>query len=411
MDSLIYLPQKISIERWVPLLLITTIFVTPLSSTGKSIFIVLSILAILLAPTYRAKIADVIVKPWCIAAFMLVALAVLGCLWSPASYAEQFLVVNKYIKLLYLPILVAGFSNARVRHYGIHAFMLAMLLTCIISTLKFYGFLQTWDIDFDNVFRNHIMTGFMVAFSSYLAAILACRQPDNTMRLLYIALAAFYSYHVLFVNGGRTGYIIYFLLMSLFVTQFFSLRKALAILLVMLSLFAVSYWQSAPLRGGIQSAKKQLLDYKYNKLEKDESIALRLRFHDFAQTLFEKHPITGNGTASFTHYFDVLKPVPEWVWRDGLASPHGLLEPHGQYWLVAAEFGVIGLLVLGYFFYSLFRASFALKNMRTIATGLLVFFLVGNLSDSLIFYSGSGYFFLLMMSICLGEQIEEDGCK
>ncbi|MDP1603917.1 MAG: O-antigen ligase family protein [Legionella sp.] len=409
MDSIIYFTEKFSTARFVPPLLVLTLFAMPLSSTGKSVLLTFALIAILMAPAYRAQLSRALVKPWCIAAFILFGLALVGCLWSPATSSEKFLVVSKYSKLLYLPLLVIGFTDAKVRNDSIHAFMLAMLLTCIISILKFHGFLQSWHIDFDNVFRNHIMTGFMVAFASYLAVFFAYQQRDNKTRAFYLLVTVIYSYHVWFVNGGRTGYIIYLLLMGLLMVQLCTWRQAMAVLLIGCSLFAFMYLQSSHLRSSIGSVTRQLQDYHVNKIDNSASLGLRLKFHDFAQTLFEKHPIAGNGTASFTYYFRIIRPVAAWVWRDGLAIPYGLLEPHSQYWLVAAEFGIIGLLVLGYFFYSLFRASLKLKHMKTIALGMLVFFMIGNLSDSLLFYSGSGYFFLLIMAVCLGEQVEEDG--
>ena len=71
---------------------------------------------------------------------------------------------------------------------------------------------------------------------------------------------------------------------------------------------------------------------------------------------------------------------------------------------MASEFGVMGLLALLFFFCSLLVASGSLTTLRPLAFAVLLPILAGNLSDSLLFYSGTGYFFILFMALCLGEE-------
>ncbi len=140
---------------------------------------------------------------------------------------------------------------------------------------------------------------------------------------------------------------------------------------------------------------KIVIEWQDFNVDKNPSVGYRLQFHDFANDLFNRHPIKGNGTGSFTALFRMEKPVPSWN--------RTLLEPHRQYWLVASEFGILGLISLFFLFGSLFWASWQLTAMRSIAITSLVIFLVGNLTDSLLFYSGSGYFFIMCMALSLGS--------
>jgi O-antigen ligase len=392
--KILYLSEKYSSQRGVSLCLALTLFMLPLSSSGKSIFLALSVIAILSSARLRARLPEMVVKPWCLLGFTLLLLSLLACFWSPASYSEQFFVVEKYSKLLYLPILAVGFSQESTRRWGLHAFLWAMLITCMIAILKFHGFLSSFAINPDKVFRNHIMTGFMLAFASYLSLVFFYQKCAYRLQIGYLTLTVIYTYHLLFINGGRMAYIIYLVMMILLVYQLFNWRQAFIGLLIVGSLFTGCYLASPMMKLRLHSLSEE-------RYQKESSVGMRLQFQAFAHRLFNQHPIKGNGTASFTYNFQSINPVPAWG--------HRLWEPHNQYWLIACEFGILGLIVLSLFFYAIYNACRQLSlTYRLIMTGMLVPFFIGNLSDSLLFYSGSGYFFLLIVAICLGETVR---CK
>ncbi len=383
------------IPAWVQFFLIGTLLLFPISSSAKSICLVLSVGTILFTPGFLRDLKTLLATPWCKAVLLLFAVAVLFCWWSPASLAQKTVAIEKYSKLLYLPIFVVGFQNVTTRHLSLHAFLVAMLLTCSLSILKFHGYLQLLTLNPDNVFRNHIMTSFMVAFAAYISFLYGYRSKTVT-RFAYGFLGMICSYQVLFVSGSRTGYLIYLLLMMLLVIQLCTWRQAIAGILIIGALFSVSYFSSSVMKTRINGIEQQIKEYKNNK--RDTDLGLRLQFHHYARQLFNKHPILGNGTASFTYYFNKEKPVGFWKWN--------LLEPHSQYWLVASEWGMLGLAALLYFFFCLINASRKLDEMKVLAIAMIIPFMMGNLSDSLLLYSGSGYFFIFFMALFLGEELE-----
>lgn len=397
METLVSSLPIFSIQRWIPIYLAATLLALPLSSTAKSIFLSISVLAILLTPTYRTGLTSLFAKGWCRAAIFLFCIALVGCLWSPASLSEKILVLEKYSKLLYLPILVLGFRYAKTRNNSLHAFLLAMIITSGLSVLKFHGYLPFLDINPDGVFRNHIMVGFMLALAAYLSALFFYQQQGRK-RLIYGFLFLLFSYHEFFVNIGRTGYVIYFLLMGLLILQLCSWRQAVVGILALFAVLTLVYTQNTKVNTRINE-----IVWEYNRYHQNDvvsGVGFRLQFHKFAHQLFNRHPLLGNGTGSFTYYFRTERPVPAWS--------HTLLEPHNQYWLVASEFGLLGVAALFLLFFSLFKASLHLDTMRPIAFAMLIPFILGNLTDSLLFYSGSGYFFILFMALCLGEQLDNN---
>ncbi|MFY7698376.1 MAG: O-antigen ligase family protein [Legionella sp.] len=383
-----------STEFAVPFFLIASLFFVPISSSAKSLFIALSVTFILLTKSYRSCLKNISRYPWSQAAVGLFLLAILGCGWSHAWGNERLLVLEKYSKLLYLPILAVGFKDAKIRFLGLHAFMAAMFITCLLSILKFTQIIQYHGTDAGEIFHNHIMTGYMMSLAAYLSAYY-CGREHGWFRIGYGILTLIFSFQLLFINTSRTGTVVFFVLLMIFFVQTFSWRHLLTALIITVLTIITSYCLNHNIKIQVDQAINDWhLFHQQN--HKDTSLGYRIQFHDYAKKLFYRHPIIGNGTASFTYTYGIEKPVPSWSRR--------LLEPHSQYWLVLAEFGIVGIFLLVYFFASLFFASLTLQSMKFVAIAVLLPFFLGNLSDSLLFYSGTGYCFLLFMALCLGEQ-------
>jgi O-antigen ligase len=397
LDALINFSIKYLHARvWIPIWLSLAVLAYPLSLSVHSFCLGITLIDILSIGEYRKDLVGIFSTTWFKATLFLVGLALIACLWSPASLSKIATVFNKYIKIIYLPILVIGFHHYKTREVSIHAFLLAMLITSVISILRYHGYLLSFNIEAEHVFRNHIITGLLVSFATYLSLLLCTRQQGYKI-IPYGLLALVFSYHVLYINGGRTGYVLYFLLMLLLVLQTCTKRQAIAGIVFIGLLFTGNYISSSLMRVRINAIPQQIIKYQQNI--KDTQIGYRLQFHDFAHQLFNQHPIRGNGTGSFGYYFGLDKTQPI-----GFSN---LLEPHSQYWLAAAEFGLLGVLALLFFFMSLIQASRKLNKMKPIAFAVILTFMLGSLSDSLLFYSSSGYFFILFMALCLGEWLED----
>ena len=375
--------------------LISMLFFIPVSPTLKSIFVIGSVIAILLTPKHRQQIAFAFSEYWGCAAVLFFVLVVFACLWSSADYHTKFIFVDKYSKLLYLPLFAIGFSNPKLRRLGIYAFLMAMLLTCLLSIYKNIlienGFSSS---DPGQVFHNHIVTSFMMVFAAYLSCIMAIKHKRKTSIIFYV-LALLFSYQLLFINTGRAGYILYFILMNMLIIQYLPLKYIVAGILSFSVLFTLLSYQSHVLSKEIHQVVFELKAYQHG--QKESRIGYRIMFHDYAKHLFVESPWLGHGTGGFSAA----------VKRDALFPDfNNLLDPHSQYWLVASEFGLLGLLVLFYFFVSLLKTSFQLKDMRPVMLGLLVSFFIANLTDSLLLYSVIGYLFIAFSGLCLGEYIE-----
>lgn len=373
-------------------------FVTPLSSSLKSIFLTASVAIVILTPAYRQQLINLLSEKFFITAIFLVIIAALGCLWSQANFSERILILEKWSKLLYLPCLVVALNNQRVRNMAINAFIIAMVFTCICSFyVKFTDLTLSDKMRPDGIFRNHIMTSMMTSFAAYLAGTLFLKSK-NLLRILYLVSIFVTSVDIIFINESRTGYVIYLLLMLLLILQHTNKAKALFGIFLVCSTFISSCLLSPTFLDKVKQTKTELSSYQ---TDKNTSLGYRLQFHNFAENLFKEHPIIGNGTGSFTYKFRTENPVPAWTSAEFHSGR--LLEPHSQYLLIAAEFGSLGLLAFLLFYAELVYRSYYLENMRNISLALFIILAIGNLTDSLLFYSGSGYFFIIFFALAFSE--------
>lgn len=369
------------------------LFSIPISNSAKSITFVIAVILLFATKVNIHSLRYLIRQPWVLAIISFLILTLVACAWSPAAWSKQFFVVNKYTKLLCVPLLALGFADKNIRNWGLHAFLAAMLLTCLVAIAKTISPVYLHNDIPGNVFRNYIMTGNMMSFASYLAAYFAITKP--TLRLPYTLLFLLFSFQVLFLSQGRTGYIIYFVMLSLLTVQMLNKKQLLTGMLAIGILGGLVYHLSPKMQDGFHKIQNNIVQFQQGN--KNTSVGLRLQFQLFAFELFKESPVFGHGTGSFTYYFDQRHPVPAWNRQ--------LREPHNQYWLIAAEYGLFGLLLYFTLLATLIYACFQLKEMKNIAMALLIPFMIGCFSDTLLFHSGSGYFFLALLALCLGESV------
>lgn len=374
-----------------PLLLVALLFFMPLSPTLNSTFLGLGSLALISTPYYRRISYFTWNSLSGYLAIGLFAFVIVAALWSPAPFDMRLIVINKYFKLFYLPVVATAFINPTMRVGAINAFILGMLFTALLSILMTLGVTNIFTriSEADAVFYNHIITGFMMAFASYLAALLLLKH-QGWLRLAYLLAYMVTSYQVIFINAGRTGYLVYFVLMVLLLVQHLPVKKALAGVVLFCSLFASCYVLSPVMNSQVN---RLLMELSQN--QEANSVGQRIHFHQYAKSLMKEHPLIGIGTGGFKYRFAQDNPLPNW-------GPI-LSEPHSQYWMTLAEQGLVGLILFVAFLGSLVLLALRLQEYRPILLGFVVVFSISCLSDTIFSFSILGYLLIMVAAICFGE--------
>lgn len=373
---------------WIFLGLVISI---PISTTMRGIFFDAAIILLLLNPAKYPVFKKIVKTPLAWFSILMFLLALFGCFWGEASLHEKIILLDKYIKFLFFPLLIAGFTSLLFRQKALNIYLLVMLGIAIVSYLKWFGFFTSHDPDPGNVVYNHIVTGLMMSYAAYIAAWFFWK---GEFKLFYGLLLVLFTFQIFFIGTGRMSYILYTVLMSVFIMQILPWKKSAMALLVLYTVIGAMAYQSPVIKEGIHKALSDIQSYRQHSFL-DTSVGFRMQFQHFSKILWDRNPLFGNGTAGFMHAFSVEKPVPGWT--------EPLMEPHNQYWLLLVEYGVLGCFVFAFFIYSLLMEILQLKEMRILAVGFLMAFLVGCLTDSLFLYSMTDMLFFTLMALCLGE--------
>ncbi len=372
-------------------LVILTVFTLPLSNSLKSIFLTLASVLIIAESDMRGMLLEVVKKPWFRASAVFLTLILIGLFWGDVDWKTKITYLNKYSKVIYLPLLVVAFLEKRTRCYAIYAFLLAMCVTFCI------GILNTLSVTHFNlsgadggVFQNRIDTGFFMAFAAYLAALEMIKEK-GLWRVIFAAITGLFAFYIVFINTGRTGYLVFLALFIVFLCQTISFKKSFVYLPLLSLVLAITAMQSPVFKNNVNLAFDNIKQFQTG--DKNTSLGFRLQFTQYAKSLFIKKPLLGYGTGGFTHQFSRDNPLPQWGPKLG--------DPHNQYWTFAVDYGIFGLGILLYFFFTIYNACRHSKEANPMMVGLIIAFLIGNFCDSLLLLANGGYLFVIFSAIGL----------
>lgn len=379
-------------------LLVATGFSIPLSITGYTILSIATVIFALLAGDFKQKFRMCANNQVILAALLFFILLVISIFYTTAPWSDVLIALRKYDKLLFILFLAPLLLEERWKLAGIYAFLAAMMVTLVVSYMKWFGLIWVGNGGYGTIFTNHINTGFMMAFAAF---ILVHRCFDKVkFRWIYAILLLLMIYNIFFMGQGRTGYLVFLGLFGLFLWQKLAWKGILACLVVAPLLLATMFFFSATFNNRIQLVFSDLHNYEQNNLY-GNSIGLRVDFSKNSLKLIERHLIMGTGVGSFkTEYLNNFPPDP------GFA---GMNNPQNEYLMIAVQLGMVGLAVFLWMLYAIWRtgASFS-PFMRYLTQGMVVSFMLGSLCDSFLFLAITGYYFMFFTALfsmpCKSEQ-------
>lgn len=393
--------------------LVITAFACPISITGTNFFMTVSAILCILSGLFFTKLSFIKSHPLVIASLLFVALVILNSFWGIGGWHDTSSAIHKYLKLLYIPLLIPLCLDKRWHNSIINAFLLAAIITVFLSYFKS---LTGWEFQLERhakspsgIFSSHIETGYFIAFATYLLAHRALTQRSHRyIRWIYILLVIAFSIQLFFINDARTGWIVYFGLALLFFTQHCGQQDPLSntpmkisqriflcfrgislgiISAIFIALLAYNF--SVPFKAKVQEVKLDL-QCSFNAEEKT-SPCLRASFYKFSLYLIKHNAVFGLGTGSFAEAYRQAGGIPGW-------GDH-LTTPHNDYLHILVQFGLLGLIIFLYFYFVQWRMSFSLGEERHTAQALIFSFMLASSFNSFIYGSVTGHFYVLFSSL------------
>ena len=341
---------------------------------------------------YREKLSQSQARPLALCSLALLAMLVIGVLYSAATLPQALDTLGSYRELLYLPLLLTAFGDQKWQRRGYYAFLAAMLLVLTLSYAKLVGWLPLGPPGQEyTVFKGRITYSLLMAYAVYLWA--QHFMHDTRRRWLWGLSIALGLINLLFMIGGRTGYLVFFALIILFMYQYWHWRGLLLSGLLVVGVTTLAYHTSDPFQ--------QRMGQMISDITEDQPPGtitpgrLRLEFYANTLSLIARHPWLGGGTGSF---------VPEYAELVQEKHLYPTNNPHNEFLLITTQIGLVGLALLLLLGYRQWRLSYALRpEFIAAAQGLVVTLAVGSLFNSLLLDFTEGHFYACLTGIYYGS--------
>lgn len=368
---------------------VITAFVLPLSTAALMIFFSVSVLCCLLAGNWQEKYLILRSNRVAFMFLLFFALFLVGLSYTTAQHTEAFHVLIKYSKFLLGFFLFSTFRHEKTAAYAFFAFLLAASITLLFSFIKFFGhwdFLHRFTSD-SGVFKDHIFTGFLLAFTAYCYAEFAFTLK-KWWRWIFVLLFLLAVYNVLFINLGRSGYVVMFSLLLLLAWQQFSWKGLLATILISAFLLSGLLFLPANFKQQLRVTHNEINQYDHGNF--NTSVGLRLEFYKNSFKLLQQHPWIGTGTGSFSQNYLAIAKDKQFTTRN----------PHNEYLNIAVQFGLMGIVVLLTLFCIHWYESRRLPSMHQhFAQAVLIAIAVGSVFNSWLMDVAQGCFYVFFTAL------------
>jgi O-antigen ligase len=377
---------------------VMTAFVLPISTAALMIFFSATVLCCLLAGNWHEKYLILRHNPMALMFVLFFSLFLIGLSYTTVQLPTALHTLVKYSKFLLGFFLFSTFRHEKTATIAFIAFLITASATLLLSFIKFFGhwdFLPRFASD-SGVFKDHIFTGFLLAFTSYCYAVFAF-SIKKWWRWLFVLLFFVTVYNVLFINLSRSAYVVLFSLILLLAWQQFSWKGLLTSLLISIFLCGGLLFLPANFKQRLNLAQSEITQYKHRSF--DTSVGLRLEFYKNSLNLLKNHAWIGTGTGSFSQEYLAIAQNKQFATRN----------PHNEYLNMAVQFGLLGFAMLLAMFIVHWWASFRLSGLHQyFAQAVLIAIAAGSLFNSWLMDVTQGCFYVFFTALFFASYTADD---
>ena len=327
----------------IDLLTVLIAILLPWSTSGVAIAGVLWIIALIPTIDMRAFLRS-LMRPICALPIAFFALALVGTLWSDASWGARLYAVSPTAKLLMLPLLLYHFERSPRGLWVFIAFLASCTLLMAVSWVVAFEPNLTLkpEAEARGIFvKNYIDQSQEFALCAVALAypIMTFLQTNRTrLAALLTGVALSFLANMVFVVISRTALVTMPIMLAVFALLHLKLRTTI-LASSAAALLAVAAWSASPdLRA---TTLKFFADYQQTTIQNNPSgMGSRLEFWQKSLRFFVEAPVIGHGTGSTRGLFELA--------AIGQIGAHAEVvgNPHNQTLYVAVQWGAVGVVVL-----------------------------------------------------------------
>jgi O-antigen ligase len=383
----------------IDLLAVFIAILLPWSTSGVAIAGVLWIIALIPTIELRAFLRS-LMRPICALPIALFALALVGTLWSDASWGARLYAVSPTAKLLMLPLLLYHFERSPRGLWVFIAFLASCTLLMAVSWVVAFEPNLTLkpETEARGIFvKNYIDQSqeFALCAVALVYPVMTFLQTNRTrLAALLTGVALSFLANMVFVVISRTALVTMPIMLAVFALLHLKLRTTI-LACCAAALLAVAAWNASPdLR---TTTLKFFADYQQTTIQNNPSgMGSRLEFWQKSLRFFAEAPVIGHGTGSTRGLFELA--------AIGQIGAHAEVvgNPHNQTLYVAVQWGAVGVVVL----YAMWLVHLLLFRGDGLANWIGLLVVVQNIFTSLfnshLFDFHEGWMYVLGVGVAAG---------
>lgn len=343
-DTVAVSPVDAGLHRWQCRLLdasriaaIVMLVAIPVSTALVSVALGVWLLAMLGSGCFPRIVRQAFAQPLGKAILVFFVVVTLGMLHGPADWHGRLGSLWSWRKLLYAFLLLGLFPEARWRDRVYRTVAVAGAVAVLASFAAWLGWVPSKpNNEIGVLFQNHTTQGMFFAL-----ALLCCAQwaqvASGRVRLALGVAIVLLLANIMFVSPGRSTYFVVVAIMFAIGVQRFGIRRVPAVMAVVAALCAGAYGLSPLVQERVDVALHEAATADHSEIL--TSVGFRAVVYRNTLELIAARPLAGYGTGSFERVYTPHVRARYEDWRG-----EGTADPHNQYFLIAMETGVIGLL-------------------------------------------------------------------
>lgn len=328
-----------------------------------------------------------------------------GLCWTSAPLKDGIRCLLKYRELLLLPLFTQVFAEARWRRLAVWGF----LAGCgVLLSLSYVEWISGIDLGitqarFPNdhvITKDRIIHNLLMSLFAYLAA-LEWERSSGAVRWGWLAAIGLAIFNMTFLVQGRTGYLAFGALLTLFSMRRFGWRGLVLTALVLLSGAVVACKVSAVVHSRFLLTWNQIQNQFGSQQQHSDDP--RMEFYVNTLQLIGKHPWLGTGTGSFETEYNA-----HIAGRDLLS----VSEPHNEFLHLTFQLGLLGGLAWLALLVNHWRLSRSLPEWeRSVLQGVVLCIGLGTLFNSLILSVTGGVVWSFLAGVAAGASLQDPSAE
>ena len=384
-----------NINLYINYLLVGYAFCVPISKAGTNFFEITILLLWLFEGNWKYKLSQYKTNPLILTFTIFLGYSLLSVFWA-SSISDGIDYVAKYRHFLIIAVIYTSLDKKFIKHI-FSVFLLSMLISEIMS----YGiFLELWK--YKNIlpnnpspFMSHMTYSTILAFTSTILLTRVFLNENIKYKILYGVF--FVSVTVnLFINGGRTGQIIFVvLILSLFFIHIKSKLKALLLAMIILMttlILAYNFSKNFNIRMNILSTDITSIVYNNNYTG---SGGTRVSLWIVGYYTFIDNFLIGTGINNDMK--DIKNYAKEYGFNAKHMSQYG--DHHNSFFTLSIKFGIIGLLISFFICYFIYKLKFKTDEYNSLNLMFIISFILFSFTHNTFHTMNAMVFFTLFAGL------------